>query len=702
MSQTFCNTRVEPEEELLQCPYDPVHRILPKRMQTHLIKCRKAILGQPTSPYYQRALDMVVCKFNSKHHVQKNELDAHHFKCPDKKEFFSNVATITDTDNPEKVPGWMKLIDDSALKKQPNGDEEDWEDEWQQTYDPMEKINTNTDIIYNPQGLSKAKKRDYAFNRRLQAEGLIENNGQSKFGEEKSQNWEEDEWEINNAPSNCKPTAQKPITKSFDEWDDGEKGSQKQSNTNSKKHENKKNRNGSKNKPSLDNDGWTAVAPRFRKEKQKDEWDNATKDDGGWGDAPVTVKTNGFNGKLNGDDDWGMESSHSIITHNTYKKQEFNDQGWEDADTWGNDIPAAQSQSAYKAPISNGDDGGWDDGPSINPYLQAHVPCSQRLEEDEDGWEGEEYTPEPYIDEWGVVRAVKGVTDPNEIASKLLEKQQQLKEVNTDSWGGGGVEWTTVSIDAQTSPIDIKQGSSFNEKSKLKPNARNFSPPGLPLSGKLSRNAMEFTPPGFPSEENNKDDLPIVNYDPIILNEEKQHSSTPLLETDTDTLASGLTENDSDPDSSSVHPPPGFPQVQPSESGDSEDSNAASDDNQSEDEDQNTFSHDNSVTAQESKRGDVRFEKERKKVSMKVPPVQQNQNVHHRKPSRRRGDAGRKKKRENRNRSKSAEKAKLNIAKISASATNMAVKCMALSIVGALFFLLYLITVVVLLQISWS
>lgn len=140
MSQTFCNTRVEPEEELLQCPYDPVHRILPKRMQTHLIKCRKAILGQPTSPYYQRALDMVVCKFNSKHHVQKNELDAHHFKCPDKKEFFSNVATITDNDDPEKVPGWMKLIDDSALKKQPNGDEEDWEDEWQQTYDPMEKI----------------------------------------------------------------------------------------------------------------------------------------------------------------------------------------------------------------------------------------------------------------------------------------------------------------------------------------------------------------------------------------------------------------------------------------------------------------------------------------------------------------------------------------------------------------------------------
>ena len=171
MNQTFNNTRVEPEEELLQCPYDPVHRILPKRMQTHLIKCRKSVLAQPTSPYYQRALNMVVCKFNSKHHVQKDQLDAHHVKCPDKKEFFSNVAQVSSSNEPEKLPGWMNLVDDSALKKKPAADEENWDDEWQETYDPMVKINANTNIIYNPQGLSKSKKRDYAHNRRMQAEG---------------------------------------------------------------------------------------------------------------------------------------------------------------------------------------------------------------------------------------------------------------------------------------------------------------------------------------------------------------------------------------------------------------------------------------------------------------------------------------------------------------------------------------------------
>ena len=28
-------------EELVVCPYDPVHRVARKRMQYHLIKCRK-------------------------------------------------------------------------------------------------------------------------------------------------------------------------------------------------------------------------------------------------------------------------------------------------------------------------------------------------------------------------------------------------------------------------------------------------------------------------------------------------------------------------------------------------------------------------------------------------------------------------------------------------------------------------------------
>ena len=44
-------------EEKLQCPYDPVHMIAPDVMLKHLYKCKKALLKQPTSPYYLKALE---------------------------------------------------------------------------------------------------------------------------------------------------------------------------------------------------------------------------------------------------------------------------------------------------------------------------------------------------------------------------------------------------------------------------------------------------------------------------------------------------------------------------------------------------------------------------------------------------------------------------------------------------------------------
>merc|ERR1719189_3010594 len=143
----------------------------------------------------------------------------------------------------------MKLIDDSALKKQPAGDEETWEDEWQQTYDPMEKINSNTDIIYNPQGLSKAKKRDYAFNRRLQAEGLL-NEGNDKI-EQNGENWGDDDWETNNITTNTN-TSQQLNGRTNGDLSDGAKMIPKQNKTSKKK--NKKLTNGDNNQSEQSND----------------------------------------------------------------------------------------------------------------------------------------------------------------------------------------------------------------------------------------------------------------------------------------------------------------------------------------------------------------------------------------------------------------------------------------------------------------
>ena len=46
LALSFPSKMVDPfdPEELLVCPYDPVHRVARKRMQTHLVKCRKVII----------------------------------------------------------------------------------------------------------------------------------------------------------------------------------------------------------------------------------------------------------------------------------------------------------------------------------------------------------------------------------------------------------------------------------------------------------------------------------------------------------------------------------------------------------------------------------------------------------------------------------------------------------------------------------
>ena len=693
MSQTFCNTRVEPEEELLQCPYDPVHRILPKRMQTHLIKCRKAILGQPTSPYYQLALNMVVCKFNSKHHVQKDQLDAHHFKCPDKKEFFSNVATVQSTDAPETKPGWMNLIDETALKKQPAGDEESWEDEWQQTYDPMEKINSNTDIIYNPQGLSKAKKRDYAINRRLQAEGLLDSQGNMGNGDDWGDN---DGWETNNiVPRTNKPSSPKPKSNSNNDWSDKDSWNNPTSKSD-KKTPSEKLQNGVKTKSNKGGDGWTEVAPRFRKYQPpavKDEWDNATRSDD-WGcdssNPSSAAKTNGFGHPKTNDDDWGLDTtSYNNVGSNSYGNTNQEDEWESEIATFAGNTENSSALKTHSFTSANSKDivddgGGWDDGPSINPYLnQPTQTINNNAYDDETGWEAtEEYTPEPYVDEWGTVIG----SDPKEIMQKINEKQQLLKVESTEAWGGDDPDaWSAVSIvPSQNSEKPMALGGGKN-KSKLSANALSFEPPGYPTNSKLSPNAMEFTPPGLSSEESVRDEHTVMHKESI-------------TSTDTDT-PSGFEENDSDQDD--IPPPPGFHRAPPSISGSSEASfNAPSvtgDKAHAENEDEdNTFSHNVIELKHEVESVEVELEEPKKIPSVKVP-VQQNNQLTQRKQQKRRGGGGRRRKGENRN-SKVVDSTG-NTSSFS-TITSLAVKCCGMSIVIGLFVVLYLISVVILLSFS--
>ncbi|XP_021371503.1 uncharacterized protein LOC110462051 [Mizuhopecten yessoensis] len=61
-------------EEMIECPYDKVHMIAAKRMQYHMMKCRRNHPGA----------DFAVCPYNARHEVRKPELRYHMVNCPDK------------------------------------------------------------------------------------------------------------------------------------------------------------------------------------------------------------------------------------------------------------------------------------------------------------------------------------------------------------------------------------------------------------------------------------------------------------------------------------------------------------------------------------------------------------------------------------------------------------------------------------------
>ena len=77
-SQTFSDRVVEFREELVDCPYDNAHKIIPARLVRHLVKCRNSSLKLD----YKRAINIKICEFDSSHHVHKSEMEDHLKQCP--------------------------------------------------------------------------------------------------------------------------------------------------------------------------------------------------------------------------------------------------------------------------------------------------------------------------------------------------------------------------------------------------------------------------------------------------------------------------------------------------------------------------------------------------------------------------------------------------------------------------------------------
>lgn len=162
-SQIYKNSVEEWEETLLQCPYLPSHQIRPARFGHHLVQCRNSLSKQPTSPYYHKLTDLVVCSFNSHHHIPKEKMKEHVKKC--------QGAVVVLKEQLAAGPSEIKSADDgiSAItsgvdKIKYNDDDDDWDDEVRPAYNPaMKAVHLP---MHMPAGLTPAERRNYKIAKR--------------------------------------------------------------------------------------------------------------------------------------------------------------------------------------------------------------------------------------------------------------------------------------------------------------------------------------------------------------------------------------------------------------------------------------------------------------------------------------------------------------------------------------------------------
>ena len=163
--------RVGAETDLVQCPYDKSHRILPHRFQVHLVRCRKNF------PLAQ----VVTCPFNVTHLLKKEELDWHVTVCPERKTFENSrhreepveeLSTTMDTsfsaDNSELQGNQFKVPIDQS-----NVSTENWEDDPNvPSYNPTAYAE-NAPVLRMPVGMSPAQRKEFRAAERKRLQSLM-------------------------------------------------------------------------------------------------------------------------------------------------------------------------------------------------------------------------------------------------------------------------------------------------------------------------------------------------------------------------------------------------------------------------------------------------------------------------------------------------------------------------------------------------
>lgn len=161
-----------PWEETLTCPYNPSHQLTEKRMQVHLVKCRK---NHPNS-------EVGICAFNATHHIAKTDLEYHQSTCPDRKMVeltkysYASSSKISDI-NPPQISLSRNVNDSASSSTAFNLMDENWEKEAtvRYTYDPKKKA-SNSSVLRYIQGATPSERSEFRAQEKIRLNNLEANN----------------------------------------------------------------------------------------------------------------------------------------------------------------------------------------------------------------------------------------------------------------------------------------------------------------------------------------------------------------------------------------------------------------------------------------------------------------------------------------------------------------------------------------------
>ncbi|XP_050329821.1 uncharacterized protein DDB_G0283697-like [Bactrocera neohumeralis] len=129
---------LENDDDVVVCPYNPAHRLLRKRLQPHLIKCREN--------YPQ--LQLQRCPFNNTHHIPEPEFCLHVTNCPDRKLITQYKYDAAEPKEEERV------------SHAPIECEENWDDTEVDDYDPQKFIKEK-EVLRQPLGIAPAERKEF-------------------------------------------------------------------------------------------------------------------------------------------------------------------------------------------------------------------------------------------------------------------------------------------------------------------------------------------------------------------------------------------------------------------------------------------------------------------------------------------------------------------------------------------------------------